>query len=90
MFEKQTNPFGYPHYANAGCVEAEALVIIEAVPLCCVDSFDMSAPEVMQAACPASSSESKSFGGGLPARCATIMPCAQALSLVEGVGHVFF
>lgn len=72
------------------CAQADALVIIEAVPLCCIDPLGAASLEATVTACSVASSESGTFGAGLPARSATIMPCAQALSLVEEVGHVVF
>lgn len=90
MSENQTIPTDFSFPTNACCSQAEALVIIEAVPLCCVDPLGAAALEASALACAMLPSKSEGFDAGLPARSATIMPCAQALSLVEGTGHVVF
>ena len=68
------------------CANSETLVLVEAVPLCCIDPLDAAALAALLADQPADFE----MRAGLPARCAAVMPCDRALALVEGVGHVVF
>ena len=91
MSENQTNPAGSAFPTSGCCAQAEALVIIEAVPLCCIDPLGAAGfGAAALAACSAFASAPDGLGAGLPVRVATVMPCAQALSLAEEVGHVVF
>lgn len=79
------------------CAHPEALVVVAAVPLCQVDaSEDLLSKVATRIACSPSSDFSPhtasdaAFPEGLPLRCAAVMPCSDALALVEEVGHVSF
>ncbi len=65
------------------CVQSETLVLVEAMPLCRVDPKE--ALEIAKLL-----SRESSNHGGLPARCAAVMPCPEALKLIQGVGYVSF
>lgn len=73
---------------RSSCAYPASLVLIEALPLCRVvapewpgeevpDSVPLLDDEVEAAAVPER-----------PARCAAVMPCADAFALLEEVGHV--
>lgn len=68
------------------CVQSEALVLVEVMPLCCIDPLEAAAlaMQVEAVADPDPSSV------GLPMRCAAVMPCAMALAFAEEVGDVVF
>jgi hypothetical protein len=68
------------------CVESEALVLVEVMPLCCIDPLEAAALAMQIEA--AADSDLSSFG--LPVRCAAVMPCATALAFAEEVGDVVF
>lgn len=72
------------------CAQSEALVFIEVIPLCQIDSYEAVRPEDVILCCAAYAAGVEQPTGGLPARCATIMPCVKAASLMEEVGHVVF
>ena len=69
------------------CAQSETLVLIEAMPLCRIDPREAAQLAALIATAPQAPATSCA---GLPARCAAVMPCDQALALVEGVGHVVF
>lgn len=68
------------------CVESEALVLVEVMPLCCIDPLEAAVLAMRVEA--AADSDLSSIG--LPVRCAAVMPCATAFALAEGVGDVVF
>lgn len=62
------------------------LVLIEAVPLCCLDPHQAASLAAMLA----QDSLQPRFPACLPARCAALMSCSEACALVGGDGYVFF
>lgn len=75
------------------CSEPQSLVLIEVLPLCQAGPLDALAVEATLLE--AFSSRPRSYcasatgvSSGLPARSIAIMPCLEALALVEGVGDV--
>ncbi len=72
------------------CALPETLVVVQAVPLCCIDVLEPAVLESIVRDCLLLSSEEALPADGLPLRCATVMSCDAAVSLMQEVGHVCF
>lgn len=65
---------------SASCAQPESLVLIELIPLCRIGvSDDRSLGTLVH---------EFSHAQERPLRCASVMSCAEAFALLEGVGHV--
>ena len=78
-----------PAFGNqTSCSYPEALVLVEALPLCRILASDWPGEEV-PAEFPLFDEEVEAESMlARPLRCAAVMPCAEAFALLEVVGHV--
>ena len=74
--------------AIALCPHAEALVVIEVLPLCSLDSPEGARRAVAQELVSLEPRDPAGLCEGRPLRCIAAVSCEDALALVEEAGHV--
>lgn len=72
----------------ACCDQPQALVLIEALPLCFLDTEEGAAMAASVAEAVASCLAPDAATAGVPLRCITSMTCADAIAFVKEAGNV--
>lgn len=70
------------------CDQPQALVMIEVLPLCFLDTEEGASAAFSLAQALASQERGSADPTGMPLRCVAAMPCVDALALAKEAGHV--